>query len=161
MSEPEVLHSCEVCHAKVPELRRRRCWGCYSAWVETRPVGSGACCVFCGERRRAVLKQVELLRQWTVTCHNCAATALALSPMPESLDGIRERLSRERRDADRRGGRADSRVFRRERRGVERRGVGREDVAGGELTLDDDDILIVIDEAEFTGEETRIVAIPQ
>ena len=161
MSEPEALHSCEVCHAKVPELRRRRCWGCYTAWVEARPVGTGACCVFCGERRRTSLKQIELLGQWTVTCHNCGAAATALSPMPGSLEAIRTELSRERRESERRHGKADSRVFRRERRGLERRGVGRGEVPGGELALDDDDIIIVIDESQFTGEETRIVAIPR
>lgn len=156
------LHTCEVCHAKVPELRRKRCWGCYTAWVEAKPIGTNALCTFCGERRREVLRQVELLRQWVVSCHNCAALALPLSPMPQSLDELRIALVRERRDAERRAGRGDSRVFRRERRGLERRGVGREfATAGGELALEDDDILIVIDESELVGDETRIVAIPR
>lgn len=156
------LHTCEVCHAKVPELRRKRCWGCYTAWAEARPIGSGALCTFCGERRREVLRQVELLRQWVVSCHNCAAMALPMTPMPQSIDELREALVRERRELERRDARADSRVFRRERRGLERRGVGRESpVPGGELALDDDDILIVIDEGELIGEETRIVALPR
>ena len=52
---------CDVCSAKVNETRRGRCWGCYNRWAELRPVGVGARCVVCGERRRRVLRSIELL----------------------------------------------------------------------------------------------------
>ena len=38
------VHTCDVCSAKVHELRRGRCWGCYARWVDARPVGVGARC---------------------------------------------------------------------------------------------------------------------
>ena len=51
---------CSVCGAAVTELRRGRCWGCYTRWAESRPVGRGASCAVCHEKRRAQLKLVEL-----------------------------------------------------------------------------------------------------
>lgn len=92
---------CEICGATVFELRRGRCWGCYSRWVDARPVGIGASCRMCGERRRAVLKSMELLASWTTVCHNCAARIAALSPLPPTMEGIRDRLGRGR-ESDRR-----------------------------------------------------------
>jgi hypothetical protein len=152
-------HGCEVCGAKVAELRRGRCWGCYSAWAASRPVGMGACCVVCGERRRDTLKQVELLGAWVPTCHNCAARVHALQPLPRTLEGIRRRLDRERRRGDRRAGVVDTRTIPRERRGLERRNVG--------IVLDESDLMLLDDEMEIIGgdadpepgasAETRIV----
>jgi hypothetical protein len=157
--KPELL-SCEICHAGVTELRRGRCWGCYSRWVETRPVGAGAACIVCSERRRDNLRQVELLRAWVPMCHNCASKATQMSPMPGSLEEIRRRLSRDRRARDRRIGKTDTRVFPRDRRGLERRAVGHAS-AEGDLMLVDDDLLIEISEDDLVelepGEETRIV----
>jgi hypothetical protein len=135
------LKSCDVCGAKVTELRRGRCWGCYTQWVEARPVGFGAACTMCNDRRREHLKSVELLGTWVPVCHNCHARALHLEPMPQSLEEIRQRLDRERRLRDRRAGKPDSRIFKRERRGLERRSRGH--AAGDDLLLVDDDILIV------------------
>jgi hypothetical protein len=157
--EPRDLKTCEVCAARVGELRRGRCWGCYSRWVESRPVGLGAACVSCGERRRGYLKQVELLRTWLPMCHNCAGRATQLSPMPNTLDEIRARLSRDRRAADRRAtGKPDTRVFRRERRGLERRAVGH---AHGDdlLLLDESDIILIEDSPSDpeSRDETRII----
>jgi hypothetical protein len=148
--------TCEVCSAKVDELRRGRCWGCYGRWVESRPVGMGAACCICNERRRDNLKQVELLRAWLPMCHNCAAKATHLTPMPQTLDEIRKRLKRDRRAVDRRVGRPDGRVFPRERRGLERRSVG---IVRGEdlMLLDDEDIMIIEEVDEDFGGETRIV----
>lgn len=93
---------CEVCGAGVQELRRGRCWGCYTRWADTRPVGVGASCISCGERRRDVLRSIELLGSWQVSCHNCAARIAALDPVPQSLDEICHALKRERRTGDRR-----------------------------------------------------------
>jgi hypothetical protein len=129
---------CEVCNARVHELRRGRCWGCYSRWVDSRPVGIGARCVTCFEKRRRVLKTVELFGAWQTMCFNCAGQLLHLAPMPSTLAELRERVSRERRTRDRRIGKADSRVFRYERRVGERR-AGRED-----YPLVDDDMIIEV-----------------
>ena len=114
-------HQCEICCARVHELRRGRCWGCYSRWVEARPVGIGAVCLMCGERRRAYLKSVELLGSWSPVCFNCSGRMATLDEMPQSVAGIRALLARERRSEARRLGRADGRVFPYERRGRERR----------------------------------------
>src|SRR5215470_19844781 len=69
-------HGCEVCGAMVSELRRGRCWGCYARWVESRPVGSGARCVTCSERRLRVLRSIELHGAWQVMCFNCAGQVM-------------------------------------------------------------------------------------
>jgi hypothetical protein len=137
------IHVCDMCGAKVAELRRGRCWGCYASWVEGRPVGLGAACVMCNDRRREHLRMIELLRAWVPSCHNCHARILRLEPFPQTIDEIRTRLHRERRTRDRRAGKADTRVFPRERRGLERRRVG--SVNGEDFLLLDDDILIVED----------------
>lgn len=116
------MATCEVCSANVQELRRGRCWGCYQMWAESRPVGLGATCCLCGERRRSRLKSVELLGRWMPVCHNCSAEAGRLEPLPQSIAGIRAALLRERRIAERRWGKEDARVFQYERRQGERRG---------------------------------------
>jgi hypothetical protein len=115
------LYSCEVCSAKVSELRRGRCWGCYSRWVDARPVGANAKCVTCTEKRRKVLRAVELFGSWKPMCFNCSGQLLAMNPMPATIAELRAAVSRERRNNDRRFGKADSRVFRYERRVGERR----------------------------------------
>jgi hypothetical protein len=123
------MDKCEVCSAPVRELRRGRCWGCYSRWVEARPVGYGACCQVCGERRRGHLRSIELLGSWTPVCHSCAARVAQLDPAPRSVAAVRDALRRERRQRDRRAGLADRRAVPIERRRGERRaGV---DVAPG------------------------------
>jgi hypothetical protein len=115
------MHACEVCRAKVAELRRGRCWGCYSRWVDARPVGIGARCTTCTEKRRRVLSTVELFGSWRPLCFNCAGQVLHLDPMPPTLEALKEAVSRERRKLDRRLGKPDTRVFRYERRVGERR----------------------------------------
>ena len=115
------MDQCEICRASVRELRRGRCWGCYSRWVEARPVGLGAVCRFCGEQRRGWLKSIELFGSWSAACHSCAGRIAALDGLPQSVAGIRAALGRERRTDIRRLGRADGRVFPRERRSGERR----------------------------------------
>ena len=121
--------ACEVCSARVGELRRGRCWGCYLRWSEQRPVGRGAACLICGERRYGELRLVELFGHSHPLCHRCAAHTQRLVPMPRSVEGIRERLDRERRRRERREGQRDQRIFTGERRVGERRFHGREDVA--------------------------------
>ena len=116
------MHTCEVCSAKVNELRRGRCWGCYARSVDERPVGLGARCVTCPEKRRRVLKTVELHGAWHPMCFNCAGQILHLDPLPATLAELKRMVSRERRDSDRRlGVKPDTRVFQYERRVGERR----------------------------------------
>jgi hypothetical protein len=83
-------------------LRRGRCRRCYDAWVRSRPVGLGAICLGCNERRRDVLRSFELHRLWVVLCHNCAARAERLSPLPRSAEGLAMCLGRDRRWSERR-----------------------------------------------------------
>jgi hypothetical protein len=115
------MHSCEVCSARVHELRRGRCWGCYARWVDARPVGLGARCVTCSEKRRRYLRSVELHGGWQAMCFNCSGQLLHLDPMPPTLLALRQLISRERRQVDRRIGKPDTRVFQYERRVGERR----------------------------------------
>ncbi len=130
------MHSCEVCNAQVGELRRGRCWGCYSRWVDAKPVGVGAHCVTCSEKRRRVLKSVELFGNWQPMCFSCAGQSLHLDPMPLTIASLKEALSRERRKKDRRIGKSDTRVFKYERRVGDRRS-GRAD----EQLIEDDMII--------------------
>jgi hypothetical protein len=96
------MDTCEVCGARVGELRRSRCWGCYSRWVSARPVGMGASCRLCGERRRDCLRSIELFGAWSPVCHGCAGLVTRLDPMPPSLAEVRDALRRERRRVERR-----------------------------------------------------------
>jgi len=86
----------------------------------------GAKCVTCPEKRRRVLRAVELYGSWKPMCFNCAGQLLHLAPMPATMAELRLAVSRERRRTDRRWGKPDSRVFRYERRVGERR-TSRED----------------------------------
>jgi hypothetical protein len=140
--------TCEVCNACVNELRRGRCWGCYGRWVEARPVPLGARCVTCNEKRRRVLKIVELFGGWKPMCFNCSGQLLHLDPMPQTLAAMRDIVSRERRKTDRRYGKPDSRVFRYERRVGDRRMAGHED-----FPMVDDDMIIEIAIAEAGGDD--------
>lgn len=145
-------HVCEVCNATVSELRRGRCWGCYRQWADDRPVGVGARCVTCSERRRRVLRTVELFGSWKPMCFNCVGQVLALDPMPMTIAGLRERVSRERRRTDRRlGSKRDGRVFCTERRVGERR-------VDQYVAIDDDMIIEICYDPVVDGfdEPTRI-----
>ncbi len=151
---------CEVCGARAATLRRGRCWICYVRWAETREVGLGAACVICNDRRRDNLRQVEFQGSWLPMCHNCATKAMRLNPMPQSVDGLRQRLTRDRRWRDRRtAGAGDDRIIRKERRVGERRLSSNEPQAEW---LDAAELIIeVIDVAEADDplpEPTRIVA---
>lgn len=128
---------CEVCNARVSELRRGRCWGCYGRWVDTRPVGVGARCITCHEKRRRCLKMVELHGGWKPMCFNCAGQILDMQPLPTTIAGLKAAVSRERRKLDRRVGKADSRVFKYERRVGERRD-------GRDAPPIDDDMIIEV-----------------
>jgi hypothetical protein len=106
--------------------------------VDVRPVGLGARCLTCGEKRRRVLKSVELFGGWKPLCFNCAGQLLHLDPLPATIPALKAAVSRERRRQDRRIGKPDTRVFRYERRVGERRMV-RDD-----CPLVDDDMIIEV-----------------
>ncbi|MCK5798351.1 MAG: hypothetical protein KAI47_14265 [Deltaproteobacteria bacterium] len=117
----EHLLTCEACGARVPALRRGRCPFCYLRWSDVRPVGLGAACVVCGERRHDDLRSVEFQHKWVTVCHNCATKTFQMQPLPRTVEAIRQRLSRDRRWVERRVGRTDRRIFPKERRVGERR----------------------------------------
>ncbi|HTJ44985.1 MAG TPA: hypothetical protein VL463_22915 [Kofleriaceae bacterium] len=150
---------CDVCGAKVSELRRGRCWGCYNRWVDARPVGLGARCVTCGERRRRVLRSVELLGSWQPVCFNCHGQIHALVAVPPTMHELKDALERERRTRERRIGKPDTRVFRYERRVGQRRADPSTSLrmTGDELPIDDDMILeITIEEAPLESESAEV-----
>jgi hypothetical protein len=154
------VHTCDVCSAKVHELRRGRCWGCYARWVDSRPVGIGARCLTCGERRRRVLRAVELFGGWPAMCFSCAGQLATLDPVPPNVAELKTALNRERRRTDRRSGKPDTRVFQYERR------VGQRRATRDDYPLVDDDMIVeitieaAVDDLDDGGPEdmTRIFA---
>jgi len=156
---------CGVCGAAVSELRRGRCWGCYTRWVESRPVGRGASCTVCQEKRRAQLKLVELKGRSLPFCHGCAAQMLRMTEVPDSIEEIRHALRRDRRDGDRREGeKVDHRIFPRERRVGERRGPSREGYADTDPSMrlsEFDEVIIELADTDMEEvEQTQVRARP-
>ena len=135
---------CEVCGARAATLRRGRCWICYVRWADDRPVGLGASCAVCYDRRRENLRLIEFQGAWLPMCHNCSAKTLRLSPVPRSIDGVRQRLSRDRRWKSRRQRRKDHRIFAFERRDDEWRRPREPDSEW----LDAEDLIVEIQDAE-------------
>ena len=144
-------HECDVCGAMVHELRRGRCWGCYARWVDARPVGLGARCVLCSERRRRLLRSIELHGSWYPTCFSCAGQAMALDPLPLTIAEIKTALQRDRRGPDRRIGRPDPRVVQWERRVGQRRAGRLDDGA----PIDDDMIIEITVEEDVAAAATH------
>jgi hypothetical protein len=112
--------------------------------VDARPVGLGAKCVLCPERRRRLLRSIELHGAWYPTCFSCAGQTMVLDPLPATIAEIKAALRRDRRGPDRRIGKIDSRVFQWERRVGQRR-AGRfdedapiDDEMIVEITVEDD-----------------------
>lgn len=152
---------CTACGAMVIELRRGRCWGCYSKWVELRPVARGAACVVCNERRRDHLRSVEVKAHWVTLCHLCASRTLKLTKVPSTIEGLRKVLLRDRRQDERRDDGHDRRVFQRERRVGDRRGPPRsassEDTNPGfQMPVFDDIEIEVKDEDIEVMEQTMV-----
>src|SRR3954470_498003 len=155
---------CTVCGAQVLELRRGRCWDCYRQWAEVRPVGRGAMCAVCNERRRENLRMVEVHNRSLTLCFLCAARTLRLDQVPPTLEGLRSLLRRDRRAVDRRTDGLDSRIFPRERRVGERRDIPRTrhgDTDPAIVLPDFDDLVIEIDDADIEEMElTQVRARP-
>lgn len=155
--------ACGVCGARVNELRRGRCWGCYNQWSELRPVGRGAACAICQERRRDHLRLVEWHTRTLPLCFLCAGRTMKLgTKAPATLEGLRATLRRNRRDGERRGDGLDRRIFPRERRVGERRsppGAARRsgDTDPVMMLPDFDDVEIEVDEGDIEVMETTSV----
>jgi hypothetical protein len=153
--------ACGCCGAKVTELRRGRCWGCYTKWAEQRPVPKGATCVVCDERRRENLRIVELHSKSVTMCHICSSRTVKLARVPSSIDALRRQLTRDRRQDDRRGDGMERRVFPRERRVGDRRGPPRastfSDTNPHFVLPDFEDIEIEIQEADIEVVEQTLV----
>ena len=152
---------CGSCGAMVTELRRGRCWGCYSKWADMRPVPRGASCAVCDERRRENLRMVEVHNRSVTLCHICAARTLKLTKVPSSIDGLRQLLTRDRRADDRRGDGLERRVFPRERRVGDRRGPPRASASDatnpGFVMPEFEDIEIEIQDADIEIVEQTLV----
>lgn len=153
----EMLLSCEACGTRVSALRRGRCQVCYLRWTEARPVGLGAACVVCGERRHDNLRSVEFQRKWLPFCHNCATKTFRMQPIPRTVEAIRQALSRDRRWQERRVGRKDNRLFPSNRRADERREAGPPKKSASDY-LDVTDLVVEIAEngGEAREDATRI-----
>jgi hypothetical protein len=102
----------------------------------------------CGDRRRRVLKLVELQGAWRPMCFNCHGQLMMLEVMPRDLEALRRAVSRERRSEDRRIGKPDTRVYQVERRVGDRRTDVKE-----LLAIDDDMIIEVIVEEAPAGDD--------
>jgi len=156
--------NCNVCGAAVTELRRGRCWGCYTRWSESRPVGRGATCTVCVEKRRSLLKLVEIKGRSLPFCHGCAAQVMRLGEVPDTIDELRDALARERRDDERREGKVDQRIFPRERRVGERRAPAREAFADTDPRIrmaDYDDVIVELAASELEpADQTMVRARP-
>jgi hypothetical protein len=155
--------ACGTCGAQVIELRRGRCWGCYQRWVESRPVGRGATCTVCFEKRRDQLKLVELHGRSVPLCHGCSARITRMDDIPESIEQLRVALRRDRRYADKRSGKVDHRIFPRERRVGERRSPPRSAFADTDprleatLLADMEEIIVELQEADMEEVEQTLV----
>ena len=149
---------CESCGASEVPLRRGRCHTCYQRWEASRPIGVGASCTACGDRRRVHLKLVEFGERWITLCHNCSAEAHQLEPHPNSIDALREGLSRDRRQQVRRVRRIDHTDYCDERRQHERRLS--EDEPQDDHWLDAEGLIIgAFDQGTPTDEATQIVEV--
>ena len=152
---------CGICGAQVTELRRGRCWGCYTRWADSRPVGKGAACVICNERRRAELRLCELHHKSHPLCHSCAGQIARMETVPKSMNALRTRLERERRARERRSEGDDRRIFPRERRVGERRAPPRSgsghDTDPHIMLPDFEDIVIELAEADIESVEQTMV----
>jgi hypothetical protein len=153
--------ACNACGAHVTELRRGRCWACYMKWAEMRPVPRGASCALCTDRRRENLRLVELGGRSVSLCHLCASRVHKMADVPLTLAELRSALRRDRREAERREGGRDRRVFPRERRVGDRRSPPRDparDASGASATMPDfNDLEIIIGDDDIEEIEQTLV----
>jgi len=127
-------------------------------------VGRGATCTVCFEKRRDQLKLVELHGRSVPLCHGCSARVTRLDDIPETVEGIRGALRRDRRVADKRAGtKIDHRIFPRERRVGERRSPPRGPLLDADpsyeqtMLADMEEIIVELQEADMEEVEQTIV----
>jgi hypothetical protein len=90
-------------------------------------------------------------------CYNCSHRAFRLSPVPRSLEGLREVLCRDRRWQKRRQGSRDRRIYRLERRVGERRVPSKDHSADW---VNADDLIVEMVEIRPDPSLTRISTPP-
>ena len=88
---------CGGCGQGATRVRRGLCAACYARWVRARPVGLGASCACCNDRRLVHLRHFELRGLWVVLCHNCCARAERMTPAARSVDQLLAGIRRQRR----------------------------------------------------------------
>jgi len=102
---------------------------------------------------------VEFKGSWVAMCHNCGTRAVALSPMPHTVEGLKQRLVRDRRWLERRSGGQMPCALPQERRVGERRST----MDPRAEWLDADDLIVeiieVIEGEEESPESTRIAPV--
>jgi hypothetical protein len=92
--------SADACHsASWVGLRRGLCRACYLREWRGTALPDGAACMICKERRRIVLRWTKLGSARIVTCQNCGFVADKARPRPRTVEELRERMLRERRQA--------------------------------------------------------------
>jgi hypothetical protein len=130
-------------------------------WAEMRPVPRGAHCALCTDRRRENLRLVELNRRSVSLCHLCAARVHKMANSPLTLEELRASIRRDRREAERRDGGLDRRVFPRERRVGDRRSPPRDpagDTIGASAGLPDfSDMEIIVGDDDIEEIEQTLV----
>ena len=90
---------CGGCGQTATRTRRGLCHACYARWVRARPVGLGASCACCNDRRMVHLRHFELRGLWVVLCHNCCARAERMTPAARSVDQLLAGIRRQRRSS--------------------------------------------------------------
>ena len=119
-------------------------------------MGVGASCAACADRRRSHLKLVELGERWITLCHNCSAEVSHLDPGPRSIEALRERLTRDRRQRVRRNRAIDHSDYCDERRQTERRHA--ESTSNEDQWLDAEEYIIgTLEQDSVNEEQTQIV----
>jgi len=113
---------CEVCGARVATVPPRPLLDLLRPLGGSAPRRSGASCAICFDRRHENLRMMEFRGSWIPICYNCAGKTQQLMPVPKTVDGVRQQLSRDRRWHERRQGKKDNRIFAIERRSKQRRG---------------------------------------
>ncbi len=102
---------------------------------------------------------VEFRGTWIPMCHNCGTKAYRLTPLPQSLEGLTQRLGRDRRWTARRRGEEEERIRPKNRRQADRRALA---PAKDEVWEDAEELIIEAealpsDDQMSVHELTRIV----
>jgi hypothetical protein len=103
MDAPIQAPACKVCRKSADSLavglRRGLCRACYLREWRGTALPDGAACAICKERRRIVLRWTKVGAERIVTCQNCGFVADKARPRPRTVEELRARMLRERRQA--------------------------------------------------------------